>query len=70
MAPAPLVALPPDVMGCVARAALAAEGDDAHAWARLSLVCRTWRDSLSGARPSAFTGCVQQWSIKKRSQYS
>lgn len=33
----------------MARAALAAEGSDVQAWARLSLVCRTWRESLRGA---------------------
>ncbi len=34
----------------LARAALTAEGDTLAAWLRLSLVCRTWRDSLAGAR--------------------
>jgi len=47
---APLPTLPPDVMGRIARAALAAEETGRHerAWARLSSVCRTWRDSLRG----------------------
>ena len=50
-----LPALPVELMGCIARAALAAEADDAQAWARLRLVCRAWRDSLRGAlvRPTA-----------------
>ena len=51
--PAPLPMLPPDVMGCIARAKLAAEGGDVQAWVRLSLVNRTWRDSLRGASSSA-----------------
>jgi len=48
---APLPTLPPDVMARIARAALAAEEAGLHerAWARLSSVCRTWRDSLRGA---------------------
>ena len=48
MSPAPLPELPSDAVGCIARAALAAEGDDAQAWARLSLVSRAWRDGLHG----------------------
>lgn len=48
MTPALLPALPPDAMGCVARAALTAEGSTAKARARLSLVCRRWRESLRG----------------------
>ncbi len=48
MPPAPPPALPPDMMGRIARAALTAEGDDVQAWARLSLVSRTWRDGLHG----------------------
>ena len=34
-------------------AALAAEGDCLAAWLRLSLVSRTWRDSLAGMDRSA-----------------
>ncbi len=51
--PAPLPMLPPDVMGCIARATLAAEGGDVRAWVRLSLVCRTWREGLQGALSGA-----------------
>ena len=36
-------ALPADVMGCIARATLAAEKRTMSARARLSLVCRAWR---------------------------
>ena len=47
---APLPLLPADVMGRIAHVTLAAEGGpQERAWARLSLVCRTWRDSLRGA---------------------
>ena len=49
VSPAPPPVLPPEVMGCIARAALAAEGDGLQAWARLSRVCRIWRDTLRGA---------------------
>ena len=45
-----LPALPEDVLGLIAWAALAAEGNDAQAWARLSLVCCAWRETLFGAR--------------------
>ncbi len=44
-----LPTLPPDVMDCIMRAALTAEGGDVQAWVRLSLVSRAWRDSLCGA---------------------
>lgn len=50
MQPAELPALPPDVLGCIARAALTAEGSNAQAWARLSLVGRTWLESICGAK--------------------
>ncbi len=50
MPSAQLPALPPELMERIARAALAVEGADMRAWARLSLVCRTWRESLRGAR--------------------
>ena len=40
--------LPPDVLACIARAALVAEDNTGQACGRLSLVCRTWRDSLRG----------------------
>lgn len=55
MTPAPLPALPSDVMDCIARATLAAEGSTVQARARLSLVCSAWRDSLRSAlaTPSA-----------------
>ena len=53
MSSATLPALPPDVLRCVARAALAAEGGNALTRARLSFVCRTWRDSLEGAGNAA-----------------
>ena len=46
--------VPADVWRTLALAALVAEGDSLAAWLRLSLVSRTWRDSLSGAyRPAA-----------------
>ena len=48
ISPAPLPALPQDVLGRIARAVLDLEGSDAQAWARLSLVCRAWRESLRG----------------------
>lgn len=48
MSAAPVPALPPDVLVCIAHAALAAEGSDAQSWARLSLVCHLWRRSLHG----------------------
>ncbi len=47
--PSALSALPPDLMACVARAALAAEGSTVRARCRLSLVSRAWGDSLRGA---------------------
>ena len=53
MSPAPLPALPPDVVGYIARATLAAEGGDVQAWVRLSLVSRAWRDALHGAQSRA-----------------
>ncbi len=49
LSPVPLPALPVDVWGCIAHAALAAEGSTMRACVRLSLVCRTWRDCLRGA---------------------
>ncbi len=58
MSPAPLPVLPPDVLGRIARAALAAEDDDVRAWGRLSLVCRTWRDSLRGTSSWAARSCM------------
>ncbi len=48
--PSALSALPPDLMACVARAALTAEGSTVQARRHLSLVCRAWRDSLRGAQ--------------------
>ena len=48
MTPAQLPVLPSDVMDCIARATLAAEGSTVQARARLSLVCSAWRDSLRG----------------------
>ncbi len=47
-----LPALPADVLGCIAHAALAAEDSDVRAWNRLSAVCRAWRESLRGAQPA------------------
>jgi hypothetical protein len=41
--------LSPDVWGAIARATLAAEGDDARTWATLRLVGPAWRDGLKGA---------------------
>ena len=41
--------MPADVWRTLAVAALAAEGGSLAAWLRLSLVSRTWRDSLAGA---------------------
>jgi len=49
-----LPALPAEVLGCIAHAALAAEDNDVRAWVRLSLVCRTWRDSLRGAQRKSY----------------
>ncbi len=49
MSRASLPALPVDVWGYIAHTTLAAEGSTAQARFRLSLVCRTWRDSLRGA---------------------
>ena len=49
MLPAQLPMLPRDVIDGMASATLAAEGHDAHAWARLSLVSRAWRQHLRGA---------------------
>ncbi len=48
MTPAPLPELPADFMGCIARAALVAEKNTMAARCRLSLVCRTWRESPRG----------------------
>ena len=45
----PLPELPSDVLGCIRRAVLLLDGGNAQAWARLSLVCRAWRESLRGA---------------------
>ena len=39
-------------MAIIARAALAAEGDDVRAWARLSLVNTVFRDTLKGEHNS------------------
>ena len=50
MSPAPLAELPPEVLDCIAHAALIAEDSDLSAWVRLSHVCNSWRDSLRGAR--------------------
>jgi len=41
--------LPAEIWGPIARAALRAEGDDVHAWARLCLVSRAWHSALTGA---------------------
>lgn len=64
MSAAQLPYLPPEVMDCVARAALHAEGGTAEAWVRLSLVCHTWRDSLRGARDTTFSGSHEHSSDK------
>jgi len=45
-----LPGLPEEVLHRIAWAALAAEGSETQALARLSLVCRAWRESLRGAR--------------------
>ncbi len=44
----PLPAVPADVLGCIARAALFAEGSTVEARRDLSLVCRAWREALRG----------------------
>ena len=54
--PASLPALPADVMGCIARATFAAEKNTAAARGRLSLVSRSWRESLRGKLSAR--GCV------------
>jgi len=58
MNPSPLSALPADVLGCIMRAALAADGGTMRARRSLSLVCRMWRDSLRGTRPAPVVGLV------------
>ena len=47
--PAGLPPLPRDVVLAIALAALVAEGRSVSAWARLSLVCRTWQREMKGA---------------------
>ncbi len=42
-------ALPADMWGAIARAALRAEGDDVRVWERLCRVNSTWRAGLTGA---------------------
>ena len=51
MLPAPLAQLPPELLDRIALVALKAEDSEVSAWVRLSRVCRSWRDSLRGARP-------------------
>ena len=41
--------LPQDALRCIALAALAAEGWRLEPWLRLSLVAKSWRESLAGA---------------------
>ena len=40
--------VPSDVYPTIARAALAAEGNTLATWLRLSMVSRTWRESVAG----------------------
>ena len=50
MVPALLQALRPELMSCIAREALAAEGNDVQAWFNLRRVCRCFCESLRGAQ--------------------
>jgi len=53
MTPNPPPALPADVMRRIAHMTFAAEAVDyreEEVWARLSSVCRTWRETLCGVR--------------------
>ncbi len=53
-----LPALPSEVVDCIARATLAAEGSSVQAWVRLSLVSTAWRDSLRSVHAAP---CVLMW---------
>ena len=54
-----LPALPADPMDMIARATLRAEYSTPEAWARLSLVCRRWREVLRGVHPGTSNGCAR-----------
>ncbi len=54
----PFSALSADELGCILRAALAADGSTMQARRRLSLVCRKWRDSLRGVQPARVVGSI------------
>lgn len=58
MTPAPLPALPKELMRCIARATLVAEGSKVQVWARLSLVCRAWREHLQGKKSARGLDCA------------
>ena len=47
-----------DVLGCILRVALAADGSTMQSRCDLSRVCRRWRDSLRGAQSARDVGSV------------
>ncbi len=59
-------ALPADMWGAIARAALHAEGDDVHVWERLCRVNSTWRAGLTGAYSDGHSARLSlQWTSGK-----
>ena len=61
--PQAMLPLLPDLWPSLAKAALAADGNSLAAWLRLSMVCRTWRESLAGAHRLALPSSLRSSSM-------